>query len=96
MKLDPTVLELGYKQKSEISHSLVGKRPTKNRGTRDASVGRSNEAAAYYLPQKRAPFFTFFNKTHAITQQVLSVQTGLYRYKEWMVQDINNKNRNGS
>ena len=29
-------------------------------------------------------------------QKVLSVQTGLYRYNEWMVQDINNKNLNGS
>ena len=31
-----------YKQKSEISHLLVGKCPNKNKGTRDASVGRSN------------------------------------------------------
>ena len=29
-------------------------------------------------------------------QQVLPVQTGLYRYDEWMVQDINNKNLNES
>ena len=29
-------------------------------------------------------------------QQVLSVQTGLHRYDEWMVQDINDKNLNGS
>ena len=29
-------------------------------------------------------------------QQALAVQTGLYRYDEWMVQDINNKNLNGS
>ena len=36
------------------------------------------EAAAYYLPQKRAPFFAFFYKTRANTQQVLPVQTGLY------------------
>ena len=28
-------------------------------------------------------------------QQVLPVQTGLYRYDEWMVQDINDKNLNG-
>ena len=40
MELDQTVLS--YKQKSEISHSLVGKWPSKNKGTRDASVGRSN------------------------------------------------------
>ena len=40
------------------------------------------EAAGYYLPQKRAPFFAFFYKTRANTQQVLSVQTGLYRYDE--------------
>ena len=33
---------LSYMQKSEISHSLVGKWPSKNRGTCDASVGRSN------------------------------------------------------
>ena len=31
-----------YQQKFEISHSLVGKWPSKNKGTRDASVGRSN------------------------------------------------------
>ena len=37
------------------------------------------EAAGYYLPQKRALFFAFY-KTHANTQQVLPVQTGLYRY----------------
>ena len=29
-------------------------------------------------------------------QQALPVQTGLYRSDEWMVQDINNKNLNGS
>ena len=49
------------------------------------------------MPQKRAVFFAFFYKTSANTQQVLvPVQTGLYRYDEWMVQDINNKNPNGS
>ena len=36
------------------------------------------EAAGYYLPQKRAPFFAFFYKTCANMQQVLPVQTGLY------------------
>ena len=51
------------------------------------------ETAAYYLPQKRAPFF---GKTRAITQQVLPVQTGLYWYDEWMVLDVNHKNLNGS
>ena len=40
------------------------------------------EAVAYYLPQKRAPFFALFYKTRANTQQVLPVQTGLYRYDE--------------
>ena len=44
------------------------------------------------MPQKRAPFFAFFYKTRANTQQVSPVKTGLYRYDEWMVQDINNKN----
>ena len=29
-------------------------------------------------------------------QQVLPVQTGLYRYDECMVQEINDKNLNGS
>ena len=29
-------------------------------------------------------------------QQVLPVQTNLYRYDEWMMQDINDKNLNGS
>ena len=40
--------------------------------------------------------FAFFYKTRANTQQVLPVQTGLYRRDEWMVQDINDKNVNGS
>ena len=38
---------LGVKQKSEISHSLDGKWPSKNKGTRDASVGRSNYSRNY-------------------------------------------------
>ena len=46
MLLDPTVLELQYKQKPEISHLLDGKWPSKNRGTRDASVGRSNYSSS--------------------------------------------------
>ena len=29
-------------------------------------------------------------------QQKLPVQTGLYRYDEWMMQDINDKNVNES
>ena len=29
-------------------------------------------------------------------QQVLPVQTGLYRCDEWLVQDINDNNLNGS
>ena len=29
-------------------------------------------------------------------QQVLPVQTDLYQYDKWMVQDINDKNLNGS
>ena len=57
---------------------------------------KTYEAAAYYLPQKRAPFFALFCKTRANTQQVLPVQTGLYRYDEWIVQDINDKNLDGS
>ena len=40
------------------------------------------KAAAYYLRQKRAPFFAFFYKTCANTQQVSPVQTGLYRYDD--------------
>ena len=40
------------------------------------------EAAGYYLPQKRIPFFAFFYKTPANTRQVLPVQTGWYRYDE--------------
>ena len=54
------------------------------------------EAAAYYLPQKKSSFFALFYKTRANTQQVLPVPTGLYQYDEWMVQDINDKNVNGS
>ena len=42
MQLDSTFSS--YKQKSEISHSLVGKWPSKNKGTRDASIGRSNKS----------------------------------------------------
>ena len=45
---------------------------------------------------KRAPFFAFFYKTRDNTQQVLPVQTGLYRSDEWMAQDINDINLNGS
>ena len=32
--------------------------------------------------KKKAPFFAFFYKTRANTQQVLLVQIGLYRYDE--------------
>ena len=39
------------------------------------------EAAAYYLPQKRASSFAFFCKTHANMQQVLPAQTGTMN--EW-------------
>ena len=46
--------------------------------------------------KKRAPFFAFLYKTRANTQQVLPVQTGLYRSNEWMVQDISDKNLNGN
>ena len=49
-----------------------------------------------YSPQKRAAFFAFFLKTRAYTQQMLPEQTGLYRYDEWMVLDVNDKNLNGS
>ena len=45
---------------------------------------------------KNYSFLRFFYKTRANTQQVLSVQTGLYRYDEWMVPGINDKNLNGS
>ena len=48
------------------------------------------------MPQKDTTFFAFFQKTRANTQQVLPVQTGLYRCDEWMVQNINDKNLNGS
>ena len=41
-------------------------------------------------------FFLRFYKTRANTQRVLPEQTGLYRYDEWMVQDINDKSLNGS
>ena len=34
------------------------------------------------LQTKKAPFFAFFYKTRANTQQVLPVQTGWYRYDE--------------
>ena len=43
------------------------------------------------LPQKRALFFALLAyKTRANMQQVLPVETDLYRYDECMVQDINN------
>ena len=32
----------------------------------------------------------------ANTEQVLPVQTGLHRFDEWMMQDINDENRNVS
>ena len=48
------------------------------------------------MSQNRALFFALFYKTRANTQQVLPVQTGMYRYDEWMVQNINDKNLNGS
>ena len=54
------------------------------------------EAADYYLPQKRASFFAFFYKIRANAQQVFPVQTGLYRYDEWMLQDIYDNNLNVS
>ena len=38
----------------------------------------------------------FFYETCANTPQALPVQTGLYRSDEWIVQDINDKNLNGS
>ena len=44
---------------------------------------------------KKSSFLRFY-KTRANTQRVLPEQTGLYRYDEWMVQDINDKNLNGS
>ena len=51
------------------------------------------EAATYYLPEKRAPFFAFLlTKNRACTKQVLPVQTGLYRYDKQMVQEIYNEN----
>ena len=54
--------------------------------TNEAAIGKSleivnsdnqqtYEAAAYYLPQKKATFFAFFYKTRANMQQVLPVQT---------------------
>ena len=46
--------------------------------------------------QKRAPFFAFFYKTRANTQQVLPEQTDLYRYDEWIVQEISDRNVNES
>ena len=45
---------------------------------------------------KKELLSSLFYKTRASTQQVLPLQTGLYRYDEWMVQDINDKNLNGS
>ena len=38
-----------YKQKSEILHSLVRKWQSKNKGTCDASVGRSNKRSFFAL-----------------------------------------------
>ena len=48
------------------------------------------------ISQKKAPFFAFFYKTRADALQLLPVQTGLYRYDKRMVQNINDKNLNGS
>ena len=51
-------------------------------GNCEKQIKYTYEAAAYYLLQKRAPFFAFFYKTRANTQQMLPVQTGLYRSDE--------------
>ena len=48
------------------------------------------------ISQKKSSFLHFFYKTRAYTQQVLPVQTGLYRYDEWMVQEISDENVNVS
>ena len=43
---------------------------------------------------KKSSFFRFFYKTCANTQQVLPVQTGLYRYYEQIVQEFTDENFN--
>ena len=48
------------------------------------------------IATKKISYLRFFPKTRANTQQALPVKTGLYRYDEWMVQDITDKNFNGS
>ena len=50
----------------------------------------------FLICHKKELFLRSFYRTRAYTQQVLPVQTGLYQYDEWMVQNINEKNVNGS
>ena len=45
-------------------------------------INRPMRVQVIGLPLERAPFFAFFYKTRANTQQVLPVQTGLYRSDE--------------
>ena len=69
----------------------------KNLSKLRTAIIKTYEAVAYYLPRKQSSFLCFFfYKTRANTQQVLPVQTGLNRYDEWMVQDINDENLYGS
>ena len=46
------------------------------------------------IRHKKSSFLRFY-KTRANKQRLLPEQTGLYRYDEWMVQDIYDKNLNG-
>ena len=45
-------------------------------------VNSDTYEASLFFATKKAPFFALFYKTRANTQQVLPVQTGLYRYDE--------------
>ena len=50
----------------------------------------SSSACSFYHID---PFFALFlHKIRAETEQLLPVQTGLSRYDEWMVQEINDEN----
>ena len=88
MLLHQTVLE--YKQKSEISPSLVGKWSSKNKRTRDASVIRSNndgfcrsrvfalQKYAYPLTASILPFFSFSSFT---LKKISCVGMGISEYR---------------
>ena len=50
------------------------------------------DCSLLFATKKTSFRFFFFHKTRAKTQQVLPEHTALYRYDEWMEQEINDEN----